>query len=164
MRVHIKNIDVWSAAKVGCGMAALPMLCVLTVFVLSLADPKIASQLRLPLLFPLGILLYALAVGIIPAIGWALFAILYNVVAIFTGGITVSLKRESVDMPERQQEADAVPNNSVQAWKDVRASEPPPMTHRPTPNPKYTSQPGAGLSTWYDLTQEERELIRKRRG
>jgi hypothetical protein len=29
---------------------------------------------------------------------------------------------------------------------------------------KETASPGQGLGTWYDLTQEERELIRKHRG
>ena len=164
MRAHVKRVSIWSAAKVGCLMTALPIICVASFLLLALINPALAfapsleMQLRL-----LGggssavfvIIAYAFFAGIGTALVWGFTAIIYNVVAFLFGGVEISLERKQVEVRppiysqfDDPQQSQSPQRTAISAAQEVKAK----------------GQPGVGLSTWYDLTSEEREMIRKKRG
>jgi hypothetical protein len=148
MKVSIKRVSMWSAAKVGCLMSALPIMCIaitaiaLLVSPATVVSPSLHHQLRVfgnsatAFFF---VMLYAVGVGCVSAIGWGMAAFVYNVVSMLFGGIEVSLRREDGSMR-------------------VQPTSPPPA---PEPPQRKTSSPD-GMN-WYDLNHDEKEIIRKRR-
>lgn len=147
MRVSIKRVSISSAAKIGCLMSALPIICMATASIVLLTAPTTAFSPSLQ--YQLRVLggsasamilavLYALGVGLVAAIGWGLAAFIYNIVSMLFGGLEISLRRE--DTP-------------------VSASVP-----KPPPEPATKRKPSSpdGVN-WYDLNHDEKELIRKRR-
>src|SRR5688572_13874847 len=96
MKVSIKRVSIWSAAKVGCLMSALPIMCMAVTAIALIVSPaagispSLQSQLRV-----LGsgitafflVILYAVGVGCVAAIGWGIAAFVYNVVSLLFGGL-----------------------------------------------------------------------------
>ncbi|MBX3082939.1 MAG: hypothetical protein KF716_14995 [Anaerolineae bacterium] len=149
MKVSIKRVSIWSVMKTGCLMTAIPIIVVAVLLIIGFFIPSAAFTRNVGYQFgffgggisaAFFVIMYALFIGAVTAIGWGLLAVVYNVVAWMFGGIEISLRRE--DMPAQAQPPSSPP-------------EPEPAQKRKTSSPD-------GIS-WYNLSHDEKEIIRKRR-
>ena len=94
MRVTLKSIGILSAFKVGCFMSFLPILAVVAILLLA---PIVINTNQGPMnitgAMTLPIILYGIGAGFLAGLGMALWAALYDLVALLFGGFVIKLGR-----------------------------------------------------------------------